>query len=72
MDINHPCNCVPLPKDERRAKILGTAQHNGPCVELHGEEIMKQLYSDLNESETVYSVIEVLSNYRLKMLGRQK
>lgn len=67
VDINHPCNCVPLPKDERRAKILGTAQYNGPCVELHGEEIMEQLYDDLNVCMTVFSVINILSNYRLEM-----
>ena len=67
VDINHPCNCVPLPKDERRAKILGTAQHNGPCEKLHGKEIMKQLYDDLNVCMTVFSVINILSNYRLEM-----
>ena len=69
VDINHPCNCVPLPKDERRADILGTAQHNGPCVELHGKEIMDCLFGDLYGKNTASDVIEILSDYRLKMLG---
>ena len=64
VDINHPCNCVPLPKDKRRADILGTAQHNGPCKEFHGEEIMKRLYYDLTIFDTVFSVFKVLSKYR--------
>lgn len=70
VDINHPCNCAVLPRDERRAKILKTQQHNGPCRELHGKEIMEDLKNDLNICKTVFSVIDVLSNYRLEMLGR--
>lgn len=72
VDINHPCNCVPLPKDKRRADILGTAQHNGPCEELHGKKIMDQLYNDLKKMKSVYPIIKILSKYRLTMLGRKK
>ena len=58
----------PLPKDKHRADILGTAQHNGPCEELHGEEIMVNLRNDLSICSTVFSVINILSDYRLEML----
>ena len=68
IDINDPHNCVLLPDDDLRCKVLNMMQHH---KELHGKDenkIIQSLYEDMSRCISREQVFDVLADYRQAML----